>query len=104
MEWVYLIIAGSFEIFGVVMMNRLHIHRNWQSLLLLIAGFAGSFFFLSLAMKTVPMGTAYAIWTGIGASGGTILGMYLYGEPKDWKRILFIIMVLGSAIGLKLVS
>ena len=50
------------------------------------------------------MGTAYAIWTGIGASGGAILGMILYGESKDWKRIVFIAMVLGAAIGLKLVS
>jgi paired small multidrug resistance pump len=50
------------------------------------------------------MGTAYAIWTGIGASGGAILGMLLYGESKDWKRIVFIAMVLSAAIGLKLVS
>jgi paired small multidrug resistance pump len=50
------------------------------------------------------MGTAYAIWTGIGASGGAILGMLLYGESKEWKRLVFITMVLGAAIGLKLVS
>jgi len=55
-------------------------------------------------MKTLSMGTAYAVWTGIGASGGAILGMILYGEPKTALRILFIAMVLGAAIGLKLVS
>jgi paired small multidrug resistance pump len=50
------------------------------------------------------MGIAYAVWSGIGASGGALLGMFLYGESKSWKRIFFIAMVLGAAIGLKLVS
>lgn len=50
------------------------------------------------------MGTAYAIWTGIGASGGVILGMLFYGESKDWRRLIFIGMVLGAAVGLKFVS
>ena len=104
MAWISLIIAGLFEVFGVSMINKLHKDRNRQSMLLLIAGFGASFLFLAYAMKTLPMGTTYAIWTGIGASGGAILGMLLYGESKDWKRIVFIAMVLGSAIGLKLIS
>ena len=104
MAWISLIIAGLFEVFGVSMINKLHKDRNWQSMILLIAGFGASFLFLAYAMKTLPMGTTYAIWTGIGASGGAILGMLLYGESKDWKRIVFIAMVLGSAIGLKLIS
>jgi paired small multidrug resistance pump len=104
MSWLYLVVAGLFEMFGVVMISRLHSHRNLLSFLLLALGFGGSFLFLALAMKTLPMGTAYAIWTGIGASGGAILGILLYGESKDWKRILFIAIVLSSAVGLKLVS
>ncbi|OMF24979.1 QacE family quaternary ammonium compound efflux SMR transporter [Paenibacillus sp. FSL H8-0548] len=104
MAWVSLILAGLFEMFGVAMINKMHKDRNWQSLALLIAGFGASFLFLAYAMKTLPMGTTYAIWTGIGASGGAILGMYLYGESKDWRRIFFIAMVLGAAIGLKLIS
>lgn len=104
MAWVSLILAGLFEMFGVAMINKLHRDRNWQSLSLLILGFGASFFFLAFAMKTLPMGTTYAIWTGIGASGGAIVGMFLYGESKDWKRIVFIAMVLGAAVGLKLVS
>ncbi|MBP2239703.1 paired small multidrug resistance pump [Cytobacillus eiseniae] len=104
MSWTYLVLAGIFEMIGVAMINSLHKNRNWQSLILMLVGFGLSFLFLALAMETLPMGTAYAIWTGIGASGGAILGMVLYGEPKDWKRILFISMVLGSAIGLKLIS
>ncbi|WP_368652577.1 multidrug efflux SMR transporter [Ornithinibacillus sp. 4-3] len=104
MAWVSLVVAGLFEMFGVAMINKLHRDRNWQSLALLIFGFGASFVFLAYAMTSLPMGTAYAIWTGIGASGGAIMGMVLYGEPKDWKRIIFIMMVLGAAVGLKLVS
>ena len=104
MAWISLIIAGLFEVLGVSMINKLHKDHNWQSMALLIAGFGASFLFLAYAMKTLPMGTTYAIWTGIGASGGALLGMLLYGESKDWKRIVFIAMVLGSAIGLKLIS
>ncbi|RDU37808.1 QacE family quaternary ammonium compound efflux SMR transporter [Neobacillus piezotolerans] len=104
MAWISLIFAGLFEMFGVAMMNRLNQKRNWQSVVLLVLGFGASFLFLSYAMKTLPMGTAYAIWTGIGASGGALLGMFFYGESKDWKRVVCISMVLGSAIGLKLIS
>jgi len=104
MAWASLVIAGLFEMFGVSMINKLHKDRSWQPLLLLIFGFGASFIFLAYSMETLPMGTAYAVWTGIGASGGAILGMVLYGESKDWKRIVFIAMVLGAAIGLKLIS
>lgn len=104
MDWIFLIIAGMFEMTGVVMINQVHKSRNWKSIVGLFISFGASFLFLALAMKTLPMGTAYAVWTGIGASGGAILGMVLYGEPKTALRILFIGMVLGAAIGLKLVS
>lgn len=104
MAWVYLILAGIFEMVGVAMINKLHRDRNWQALVLLLAGFGASFLFLALAMEALPMGTAYAVWTGIGASGGAILGMVWYGESKEWRRVLFIAVVLGAAIGLKLIS
>ncbi|WP_110926687.1 DMT family transporter [Bacillus massiliglaciei] len=104
MAWLTLIAAGICEMFGVAMINKWHIERNGLSFLLLMAGFGGSFLFLSYAMESLPMGTAYAVWTGIGASGGALLGMMLYGESKDWKRVIFIVMVLAGAIGLKLVS
>ncbi|CEH31286.1 transporter [Aneurinibacillus migulanus] len=104
MAWVYLILAGIFEMVGVAMINKLHRDRNWQALVLLLAGFGASFLFLALAMETLPMGTAYAVWTGIGASGGAILGMVWYGESKEWRRVLFIAVVLSAAIGLKLIS
>ncbi|GAA0352218.1 DMT family transporter [Bacillus horti] len=104
MDWAFLVLAGIFEMFGVAMINRLNKYRNITSLLLLILGFGLSFLFLALAMETLPMSTAYAVWTGIGASGGAIIGMVLYGEPKTWPRVLFISMILGAAVGLKLFS
>ncbi|WP_409302578.1 DMT family transporter [Peribacillus sp. SCS-155] len=104
MAWVSLLLAGMCEMLGVLMINKFHKDRNWKAVLYLILAFGGSFCFLAMAMETLPMGTAYAIWTGIGASGGAILGILIYGEPKDWRRILFIIMILGCAIGLKLVG
>lgn len=104
MAWISLTLAGICEMFGVVMINQFHKDRNWQSFILLVLGFGASFMLLANAMETLPMGTAYAIWTGIGASGGALLGMFLYDESKDWRRLVFIAMVLSAAIGLKLVS
>ncbi|WP_028777497.1 DMT family transporter [Shimazuella kribbensis] len=104
MAWISLIIAGLFEMFGVLMIHKVHKNPSWRSMFLLIMGFGLSFLFLAFAMKTLPMGTAYAIWTGIGASGGAILGMIFFRESKDWKRVGFIAMVLGATIGLKLIG
>ncbi len=59
---------------------------------------------LSYAMQTLSMATVYGVWTGIGTVGSTVMGMILYNEPRDWKRLLFISMILASAVGLKLMS
>lgn len=104
MSWFFLIIAGIFEMLGVASINRFNQKKDSTSLLLLVLAFASSFIFLYLAMKQLPMGVSYAIWTGIGAAGGAILGMVLYGESKDWRRILFIGVILSSVIGLKLIA
>ncbi|TDQ33435.1 DMT family transporter [Aureibacillus halotolerans] len=104
MAWTFLIIAGLFEMFGVAMISQVNKKRNWVSVALLIGGFGASFLFLAFAMESLPMGTAYAVWTGIGAAGGALLGMFLFGESKDWKRIVFIAMVLSATVGLKLIS
>ncbi|CAM3604590.1 MULTISPECIES: DMT family transporter [Saccharibacillus] len=104
MNWTFLILAGVFEMFGVLMINKLHQERSIKAFLLMAGGFVLSFVLLSLAMETLPMGTAYAVWTGIGASGGAILGMVFYGESRSLLRLACIALVLGSAVGLKLVS
>jgi len=104
MGWIFLILAGCFEVIGVDSMNRVVKYKNINSYVRLFAGFALSFTFLSLAMKTLPMGISYAVWTGIGTVGGTLVGMLVYGESKDFKRILFIGMILVGVIGLKLTA
>ncbi len=104
MDWIYLILAGASEVIGVTGMNKVIKYNNLQSYLILIIGFIFSFGFLALAMQTLPMGLSYAVWTGIGTVGGTIVGMMFYGESKEWKRILFIALILASVIGLKLTS
>lgn len=101
MAWVSLIFAGLFEMIGVMMINQFHLKKNIISFLLLIFAFIASFIFLSIAMDTLSMGTAYAVWTGIGAAGGAIMGMLFYGEQTDWKRIFFLSIIIIAVIGLK---
>ncbi len=104
MSWFYLIIAGIFEMLGVGSISQFNQKKNFSSLIWLISVFSGSFIFLYFAMRVLPMGISYAIWTGIGAAGGAILGMIFYGESKDWRRIACIAIILGSVIGLKLIG
>ncbi|GGI43148.1 DMT family transporter [Mammaliicoccus stepanovicii] len=104
MSWVILIFAGSFEMLGVLFMNIYAKRNNMLSLLGLVIFFGLSFICLSIAMKIIPMSTSYAVWTGIGAVGGAVLGILFYGESKDLKRLFFIAVILGSTIGLKLIS
>lgn len=104
MAWFTLILAGLLETFGVAMINQLSVNRNWKTVVLLILGFGSSLALLSYSLQFIPMGTGYAIWTGIGVVGGALIGMIFYGESKNWKRMVFIAMVLCSAVGLKLVT
>ncbi|MDD9268261.1 DMT family transporter [Paenibacillus sp. GCM10023248] len=104
MGWIYLLFAGLFEVVGVVGMNQINKARTIRSFSIFIVGIVMSFTLLSFAMKSLPMGTSYAVWTGIGTVGGAVVGMLFYGESSDWKRIVFIAMVLSAAVGLKLIS
>ncbi|WP_449354634.1 DMT family transporter [Virgibacillus natechei] len=104
MAWFILIIAGLFETFAVAMINQLSVKRNWQTVILIILGLGLSLAFLSYSLQSISMGTGYAIWTGISVVGSTIIGMIFYGESKNWKRMLFVTLILSSAIGLKLIS
>ena len=104
MEWIFLVTAGLFEMISVTLINKYNQERSFRFLVLMMGGFGASFLFLSLAMKELPMSTAYAVWTGIGAAGGAAIGIIFYGEPKSFSRIFFILLIVGSAIGLKLLS
>ncbi|MED4887849.1 multidrug efflux SMR transporter [Lysinibacillus sp. FSL R7-0073] len=104
MAWMALIIAGLCEMMGVYMISKYNNEKNKKNLGLLIFAFTLSFAGLAYAMETLPMGTAYAIWTGIGAAGGAVLGMFFFNESKDWRRIVCIVLVLGAAVMLKILS
>ena len=104
MNWIYLLIAGILEVGWAV---GLKYTDGWTKLvpsILTILGMIASFHFLSLALKTLPLGTAYAIWTGIGTVGATILGMALFDEPRDVVRILCIMLIIAGIAGLKITS
>ena len=104
MAWIALLFAGLGEVVGVTGINRWNRTRGGAALALMLGGFLVSFVLLSLAMRTISMGTAYAIWTAIGTVGGTVVGMIAYGESRQPKRLLFLALVVGAAVGLKLVG
>ena len=104
MAWVYLIAAGIFECGWAIGLKYTEgFTRLWPSLATLVA-MAISFWLLSVAMKSIPVGTAYAVWTGIGAVGVAILGMILFQEPKDIARIVSLLLIITGIVGLKLSS
>ncbi|WP_305827800.1 multidrug efflux SMR transporter [Cohnella sp. LGH] len=104
MAWIALVFAGLFEVVGVLAMNRLKEKKDKLSMLMLVLGFIISFSLLSVAMKSISMGTAYAVWTAIGTVGGTLVGMLLYGEPRQPRRIFFLALVVSAVVGLKAIG
>jgi paired small multidrug resistance pump len=104
MEWLFLVFAGILEVFGVWFLNRVSRSKRWTDLIMLLVVFSFSFLLLSKSMESITMGTAYAVWTGIGTVGGTLTGILFFGESKDTKRLLCIGLILGSVVGLKLLS
>lgn len=104
MAWTYLTIAGLFEIAWAIGLKYSDgFSRLWPSLGTVLA-MALSMGFLALALKSLPIGTAYAIWTGIGAIGTVILGILLFSEPATALRLVCIGLILGGIVGLKLVT
>ncbi|ANX11038.1 hypothetical protein ABE41_003395 [Fictibacillus arsenicus] len=104
MAWVYLFIAGIFEIVWAIGLKYTNgFTRLWPSIVTVI-GMIISFYFLSQATKVLPIGTAYTIWTGIGAAGAVILGIVLFGEPKTVLRFVFLAFVITGIIGLKVTA
>lgn len=104
MAWIYLLFAGLLEIGWAVGLKYAHGFTRLVPSLLTIASMAASLALLGLALRSLPLGSAYAIWTGIGTVGTAILGIALFGEPATAARLLCIAMIAGGIIGLKLVS
>ena len=104
MAWLYLVVAGIFECGWAIGLKYTEGFTRLIPSFLTLTAIAMSLMFLSLAMKTIPVGTAYAVWTGIGAVGVAILGMLFLGESRDILRILCLLVIVSGLVGLKLVS
>ena len=104
MAWLALLTAGSLEIAWILGLKYSEgFTRLWPSVLTL-AAIAASFAMLGLSLKSVPFGTAYAVWTGIGAAGAAVIGIAMYGESADPSRIACIVLIVAGTVGLRLVS
>lgn len=102
MSWLYVAIAGCLEIVWAVGLKYTDGFSNfWPSLITAVA-MLGSVFFLEESLKTIPIGTAYAVWTGIGAAGTAIIGMIFFEEPRVIGRILCLLLIISGVIGLKI--
>ncbi len=104
MAWLYLMIAGVLEIVWAIGLKYADgFTKLWPSVLT-VAAMSASFYCLSLAVRILPIGTSYAIWTGIGALGTTVLGIILFSEPANLTRLACIALVLFGILGLKLTA
>jgi quaternary ammonium compound-resistance protein SugE len=102
--WLLLAVAGLLEVgWAVGMKTTQGFTRPVPSLVVLTVAWL-SFWLLSLAMKTLPVGTAYAVWVGIGAAGAALLGMLLYGEPATAARIVCVLLIVAGVVGLRVFS
>ena len=104
MSWTYLIIAGVLEIVWAIGLKYTDGFSKLMPSVITIAAMIASVVFLALALKTIPVGTGYAVWTGIGAVGTAILGIVLFAEPATAARIGCIALIVAGIVGLKIVS
>jgi len=102
--WTYLAVAGLFEIgWAIGLKYSDGFSKPMPSLLTAVAmGF--SLWLLSIAMRSIPVGTAYAVWTGIGAVGVAVLGMVLFGESREFLRVFCLFLIIAGIVGLKVIS
>lgn len=107
MAWLTLILAGLFEVGFTTCLSKAKESTGNASVMWAIGFFVSltvSMYLLYRATQTLPMGTAYAVWTGIGAVGTVLMGIFFFKEPADFWRIFFIVLLIGSIVGLKAVA
>lgn len=103
MQWIMLLLAGIFEITWAVFMKMSDGFHLLLPTIGTIVGYILSAIFLSLALKKLPLGTAYAMWTGFGIIGTTVLGVLLFGEAMSVAKMICIALIVGGIVGLKLI-
>ena len=104
MNWLILIVAGLFEVVWATALKMSNGFRNPLADVVCAVGMALSVWLLAVAMKTIPMGTAYAVWTGIGAVGGLMAGIVMFGEPATALRLVSAALIVSGIVGLKLAT
>ena len=104
MSWIYLFIAGLLEIVWAIGLKYTVGFTKLLPSVVTIAAMIVSIWFLAIALRTIPVGTGYAVWTGIGAVGTAILGIVLFAEPATAARLLCIGLIVAGILGLKIVS
>ena len=107
MNWIILIIAGLFEVGFATCLGKAKETEGTTATLWMVGFFVClsiSMFLLYRATLTLPIGTAYAVWTGVGAVGTVLVGIFLFKEPAEFWRIFFLVTLIGSIIGLKFVA
>ena len=102
--WIYLFIAGLMETGWAIGLKYTEGWTKFWPSVATIALMAGSFYLLSRSLEDLPVGTAYAVWTGIGAVGTVIIGMLILGESRDTLRILCLLLIVAGIVGLKIVT
>ena len=104
MAWIYLLLAGAFEVVWAVGLKYTEGFTKLYPSVMTLSAMLISFLLLSQALKVLPIGTAYAVWTGIGAVGTVIYGLYFLGEPATLIRIGCILLIIVAILGLKLTN
>jgi quaternary ammonium compound-resistance protein SugE len=104
MDWFYLVLAGLFEIGWIISLKYTSGFTRLLPMLFYAFSGLGGAYFLSLALRSMPLGLPYAIWVEIGVAGSNILSIVLFKEPYQFLRILFILMILFGVVGLKFSS
>lgn len=102
--WISLIIAGALEVTFTTFMKLSDNFTKWIYVIPFFIAAVASFIFLNRAIASIPLGTAYAVWTGIGAAGTAIIGMMFFGDPISLARIFFLVTLVGSIVGLKFLA
>jgi len=104
MAWVYLVLAGLCEVVFAATLKPAQGFTQPLPTAIFLVSIAASFVFLGLAAREVPIGTAYAVWSGIGVAGAALVGILLYHEPATALRLFFLATLIGSIIGLKVAT
>ncbi|MEG2075589.1 MAG: quaternary ammonium compound efflux SMR transporter SugE [Victivallaceae bacterium] len=104
MNWIFLLIAGLLEVVWAISMKHSQCFTKLYPSIITIVAMAGSVFLLALAMRSLPLGTSYAIWTGIGAVGSVLVGILFLGESAALPKIICLGLIMAGIVGLKVLS